>query len=147
MAGISRSGMASTSSGSKYTCLVPRYLICSPIDPLKGAFKTTVDLWECGHPVHKTMTHAEAYDTVSTHDGTVRQPARAFVRRKWDRPVARRRAAARLRIIGGSAKPPEPGFFQKTSPVFKSFSKVYYARIVKSPLISALGGAAAVQVD
>ena len=58
----------------KYTCLVPRYLICSPIDPLKGALKTTVDLWECGHPVHKTMTHAEAYDTVSTHDGTVRQP-------------------------------------------------------------------------
>ena len=29
-------------------------------------------------------------------------------------------------------------FFQKTFPVFKSFSKVYYARIVKSPLISAL---------
>ena len=31
-------------------------------------------------------------------------------------------------------------FFQKTFPVFKSFSKVYYARIVKSPLISALLG-------
>ena len=55
-----------------------------------------------------------------------------------DRPVARRRAAARPRVIGGSASPRSPEFFQKTSPVFKSFSKVYYAGIVKSPLISAL---------
>ena len=53
-------------------------------------------------------------------------------------PVARRRAAARPRVIGGSASPRSPEFFQKTSPVFKSFSKVYYARIVKSPLIPAL---------
>ena len=69
------------------------------------------------------MTHAEAYDTVSTHDGTVRQPARAFVRRKWDRPVARRRAAARLRIIGGSAKPPEPWGFSKNLLGFSKFFK------------------------
>ena len=53
-------------------------------------------------------------------------------------PVARRRAAARPRVIGGSASPRSPEFFQKTSPVFKSFSKIYYARIVKSPLIPAL---------
>ena len=52
--------------------------------------------------------------------------------------IHRRRAAARPRVIGGSASPRSPGFFQKTSPVFKSFSEVYYARIVKSPLISAL---------
>ena len=52
--------------------------------------------------------------------------------------IHRRRAAARPRVIGGSASPWSPEFFQKTSPVFKSFSKVYYARIVKSPLISAL---------
>ena len=52
--------------------------------------------------------------------------------------MARRRAAARPRVIGGSASPRSPEFFQKTSPVFKSFSKVYYARIVKSPLIPAL---------
>ena len=52
--------------------------------------------------------------------------------------IHRRRAAARPRVIGGSASPRSPGFFQKTSPVLKSFSKIYYARIVKSPLISAL---------
>ena len=52
--------------------------------------------------------------------------------------MARRRAAARPRVIGGSASPRSPEFFQKTIPVFKSFSKVYYARIVKSPVISAL---------
>ena len=57
-----------------------------------------------------------------------------------DRPVARRRAAARPRVIGGNASPRSPAFFQRTFPVFKSFSKVYYARIVKSPLISALLG-------
>ena len=49
-----------------------------------------------------------------------------------------RRTAARSRVIRGSASPRSPEFFQKTSPVFKSFSKVYYARIVKSHLISAL---------
>ena len=48
------------------------------------------------------------------------------------------RAAARPRVIGGNASPRSPAFFQRTFPVFKSFSKVYYARIVKSPLISAL---------
>ena len=47
-------------------------------------------------------------------------------------------ALPRPRVIGGSASPRSPEFFQKTSPVFKSFSKVYYARIVKSPLIPAL---------
>ena len=52
--------------------------------------------------------------------------------------MARRRTAARSRVIRGSASPRSPGFFQKTSPVFKSFSKIYYARIVKSPLIPAL---------
>ena len=53
--------------------------------------------------------------------------------------MARRRTAARSRVIRGSASPRSPEFFQKTSPVFKSFSKIYYARIVKSPLIPALG--------
>ena len=52
--------------------------------------------------------------------------------------MARRRTAARSRVIRGSASPRSPEFFQKTSPVFKSFSKIYYARIVKSPLIPAL---------
>ena len=54
--------------------------------------------------------------------------------------IHRRRAAARPRVIGRSASPRSPEFFQKTSPVLKSFSKIYYARIVKSPLISALLG-------
>ena len=47
----------------------------------------------------------------------------------------------RPRVIGGSASPRSPEFFQKTFPLFNSFSKVYYARIDKSPLISALFGA------
>ena len=42
---------------------------------------------------------------------------------------------------GGEAQPREPWSFQKTSSVFKSFSKAHYARIVKSPLISALPAA------
>ena len=40
-----------------------------------------------------------------------------------DRPVACPPAAARLRIIGGSAKPPEPWGFSKILPGFQKFFK------------------------
>ena len=41
-------------------------------------------------------------------------------------------------LYEGVQAPGARGFFQKTSPVLIIFSKIYYARIVKSPLIPAL---------
>ena len=64
--------------------------------------------------------------------------ALSFAESTQDRAVARRRTAARSRVIGGSASPRSPEFFQKAPPVFKNLPEVYYAGIVKSPLISAL---------
>ena len=58
--------------------------------------------------------------------------ALSFAESTQDRAVARRRTAARSRVIGGSASPRSHEFSQKP-PRFSKVSKIYYARLVNLP--------------